>query len=293
MPRGQMRFDLHVHTTYSDGDCTPRQVIEMAALAGLDGIAITDHDECRGLNDIAGDVPDGLRVFAGIEVSAVHDGGQVHVLGLGIDPNESGILSYVAEAGQKRRERAAKMIDMMQAAEINITMDEVRAVCGRRVVSDYPAERSFDGVIGRPHLAAVLVAKGYAQSVKEVFARFLGRYAPFYVPLERVDVRQAADIIISAGGKPVLAHPGLMSGRVLNALVPQLKPLGFWGIEAYHPAHTNGQCRIFVSMARRRGLYVCAGSDFHGSSKPDITLGGERRGGTYLQRSFCALLNGY
>jgi predicted metal-dependent phosphoesterase TrpH len=185
------------------------------------------------------------------------------------------------------------MVDMLQADGIDISMDEVRGMCGAGTASDSLATRRFSGVIGRPHVAAALVKKGYAQNVKEVFVRYLGRHAPYYVPLERVDVRQAADIIIGAGGKPALAHPGLMSGRVLNDLLPKLKLLGFWGIEAYHPAHTNGQCRIFASAARRRGLWVCAGSDFHGSSKPDIVLGAERRGGAYLQRSFCALLSGY
>jgi len=265
---------MHIHTTYSDGDYTPQQVVDMARTMGLDMIAITDHDECRGFGDVSDD--DGLSVIAGIEISATH-GGQVHVLGLGINPQDSGILAHVTQAEKKRRERATRMARLLRDADIDISLDDVDAVCSV-------------GVIGRPHFAAVLVAKGYASSPKEAFSRYLGRHAPFYVPLERITVAQAADMIIGAGGKVVLAHPGLIKGSVLSDLVPQLGDMGFWGIEAYHPSHTTGQCRQFESMARAHGLYVSTGSDFHGSVKPDVKIGDEKRGGDYLGLSMRALL---
>ena len=271
-----MRFDLHIHTTYSDGEYTPQQVVDMAADAGLGGIAITDHDACRGISDIADSR--GLTVLAGIEISATY-GGEVHVLGLGIDPRSDAVLAHVSKAEKQRHSRAVRIMDMLRASGVDMTLEDVEKASGA-------------GVIGRPHFAAVLVAKGYASSPKEAFSRYLGRHAPFFVPLARVSVRQAADIIANAGGKAVLAHPGLMSGSVCDALVPQLKTLGFWGIEAYHPAHTDGQCRAFESMARSHGLYVTAGSDFHGSVKPGVAIGDERRGGGYLKRSLDVLLAG-
>ena len=269
-----MRFDLHIHTTYSDGECTPQQVVDIAAEAGLDGIAIADHDECRGIGNITDNR--GLSVLAGIEISATH-GGEAHVLGFGIDPHSDAVLAHVKKAEKKRWDRAVRIIDMLRASGVDITLEEVEAASGV-------------GVIGRPHFAALLVAKGYASSLKEAFSRYLGRHAPFFVPLARVDARQAAEIINSAGGKAVLAHPGLMSGDVLDTLLPRLGELGFWGIEAYYPTHTDGQCRTFESVARSHGLYVTAGSDFHGCAKPGVAIGGERRGSGYLKRSLDILL---
>ena len=273
-----MRYDLHIHTTYSDGDYTPGQVVDMAVRAGLDGIAITDHDECRGFGDITEAMQKRLSVLAGIEISAAC-GGEVHVLGLDIDPHSDAVLAHVARAEKKRRQRAVRIIGMLRESGVDIALEDVEAVAG-------------EGVIGRPHFAAVLVQKGYASSPKEAFSRYLGRHAPFYVPLERISVQRAAKMISSGGGKPVLAHPGLIAGGVFNDILPRLKDWGFWGIEAYHPTHTDGQCRIFECAAQTHGLYVTAGSDFHGSIKSGVEVGHEQRGGTYLNHSMDVLLAG-
>ena len=145
------------------------------------------------------------------------------------------------------------------------------------------------GVIGRPHIARALVEKGYAESVSDAFERFVGRQAPFYVPLEKISAANAAAVILQAGGRPVLAHPGLLKPGIFDALAARMTDAGFWGIEAYHPSHTDGQCRIYESEARRLGLYVTAGSDFHGTLGQGAELGNEKRGGDYLQKSFEAL----
>jgi predicted metal-dependent phosphoesterase TrpH len=139
--------------------------------------------------------------------------------------------------------------------------------------------------VGRAHIAEALVRKGYAADVKDAFARFLSSRAPYYVPYEKIGVDGAAKMISGAGGLAVLAHPGLMAPGVWDSIYPKLKDMGFWGVEAYHPSHTDGQCREYESLARARGLYVTAGSDFHGGVKPDIALGQEKRGGAYLRES--------
>ena len=272
-----MIFDLHVHTTFSDGDKTPREVVEMAKEAGLDGIAVTDHDECRGYGEISKSDMEGIRVFAGIEIAAELEA-KIHVLGLDIDWQNDVLVSYAQDASEKRQKRAARMLEMINDAGMELAMEEIEQECG-------------GDVLGRPHFAAALVKKGYASSHKEAFVRYLSSHAPFYVPLDRVSAGRAVEMITGAGGKPVLAHPGLVNENVLETLIPQLADLGFWGIEAYHPVHTNGQCVAYAHKARQHGLYVTAGSDYHGSVKKDIRIGQETRGGAYLEKSLQKLLS--
>lgn len=270
-----MRLDLHVHTTYSDGDFTPKQIVAMAKKAGLDGVAITDHDECRGFGEITPE-PD-LLVIPGIEIAACEEGSEVHVLGLGIDWKSEALLAYVRRAGGGRRQRALDVVAKMNAAGLAVDISDV--------------ERECQGdAIGRPHIAAALVRKGYADSVEDAFARFLGRQAPFYIPLEKISAAQAAQMIRQAGGKPVLAHPGLLRTGLFDILAPGLDEAGFWGIEAYHPSHSDGQCMAFESEARRLGLYVTSGSDFHAGLGQGTGLGQETRGGAYLEESVRELL---
>lgn len=267
-----MKLDLHVHTTFSDGDFTPREVADKAKQKGLECIAITDHDECRGCGDVAGET--GLIVISGIELAAKYEG-EAHVLGLDVDWKSPVLLRHIEAAASLREERAESMIEKLRAAGVGLTLEDVRRECG--------------GVIGRPHIAAALVKKGYAADVKEAFVKYLSKHTQFYVPYDKISIERAADIIREAGGKAVLAHPGLIKEDVRNALFPRLARMGFWGVEAYHPTHTDGQCREFESVARQNGLYVTAGSDFHGSAKPGVDIGSETRGADYLRKSIEAL----
>jgi len=270
-----MRLDLHVHTTFSDGDMTPQQVADLAKSVGLDGLAITDHDEIRGFSELM-PVP-GMMLIPGIEIAAIEGDCEVHVLGLNINCRSKGIHSYVRSAVEKRRQRARTIADKLQAAGYNVTLEDIEQECRGNAP-------------GRPHIALALIKQGYAQTLEDAFERFVAREAPFYVPLGRVSVERAAEIIVQAGGKPVLAHPGLLHGGVWDALAPRLKDAGFWGVEAFHPAHSDGQCRLFESEARRLELFVTSGSDFHGALGSRAPLGGERRGGAYLRKSIKALL---
>jgi predicted metal-dependent phosphoesterase TrpH len=272
-----MRLDLHAHTTFSDGDMTPRQVAELAASVGLDGVAITDHDECRGFGELTPIV--GLILIPGIEIAASEGGSEVHVLGLDIDWQHETMASYSGRAMGRRRQRARAVVDKLCSAGYELSIEDV--------------DRECQGcAVGRPHIALALVKKGYAKTVNDAFDRFISREAPFYVPLDKITVEQAAELIVEAGGKPVLAHPGLLKPSLFDALAPRLKDAGFWGIEAYHPSHSDGQCRIFESEARRLVLCVSSGSDFHGSLGERAALGSETRGGAYLQSSFEILISG-
>ena len=263
-----MKPDLHIHTTYSDGGYTPGQVFKAAKEKGLCAVAITDHDECRGCQEAE---ESDIQVLCGIELSA-HFHGEAHVLGYNIDCSDKGLSEHIEKQNESRKKRANKMIKMFKDADIDISMQEVLDVCR-------------GDVLGRPHIAEVLVKKGFANSTKQAFTKYLNRHAKFYVPREKVEIEKAARLIVEAGGKPVLAHPGLMPGVIWNELSGVLKEFGFWGIEAYHPSHTDGQCRAFESFARQNGFYVTCGSDFHGGAKPGIEIGQEQRGGGYLLHS--------
>lgn len=268
-----MRMDLHVHTTFSDGDLTPNQAVQKAMLAGLDAVAITDHDECRALDTLS--QSSGISIIPGIELSAQYNG-EVHVLGIGINLDNEALHKHIENAANARRVRIFAMIDRLTRAGIMIESADVEAQC-------------HGNVIGRPHIAAALVKKGYAQTVREAFQKYLSVNTPYYVTQQRISVQQAVSLILNAQGLPVLAHPGLLGDGVLNSLEPQLKSLGFWGIEAYHPSHSDGQCTEFESMARRHSLFVTSGSDYHGRLTP-VKIGCEARGGSFLQKSFNALI---
>jgi predicted metal-dependent phosphoesterase TrpH len=267
-----MDIDLHVHTTYSDGDLTPREVAAAAKQKGITCIAITDHDECRGCGEAA--METGVTVVPGIELSAKYEG-ETHVLGLCIDWRSPALLAHIEEAALLRGERAQSIIERLNAAGVHITIEDVRC--------------ESSGIIGRPHIAAALVKKRYASSVKEAFKTYLSKHTQFYVPYDKISIERAVELINGAGGKAVLAHPGLLRDETRDALFPRLKSFGFWGVEAYHTTHTDGECVEYESRARQYGLYVTAGSDFHGSAKPSIDIGSETRGGAYLRQSLEAL----
>lgn len=268
-----MKVDLHIHTTFSDGELTPQEVSQRAAAAGLAAFAITDHDECRGFGTL--EKTDGA--IAGIELAA-HMNGEVHVLGLDINCGNDTLVAHVQKAAHSRVNRAYEIIERLNHDGIAVSMDEVKEACG-------------GDVIGRPHIAAVLVKKGFAATVSDAFDRYLSSHAPYYVPQKKISVSSAAELILGAGGKPVLAHPGLLGGSVLGGLLPQLKEMGFWGVEAYHPAHTDGQCVEYESVARQKKLFVTSGSDFHGSSTPRVGIGEETRSSSYLQESLLILIS--
>jgi predicted metal-dependent phosphoesterase TrpH len=134
------------------------------------------------------------------------------------------------------------------------------------------------------------VKKRYAKNVKEAFKAYLSKHTEFYVPFDKISVDEAAELIGKAKGLAVLAHPGFIGEAAQNKLLPSLREMGFWGIEAYHPSHSDGQCAMFESIARSYGLYITSGSDFHGSAKPGIEIGGETRGGEYLKASVRELM---
>lgn len=254
-----MKFDLHTHTTASDGTDTPAQLIERAARGGFGLIAVTDHDTLSGLDEAesAGRAR-GVRVIPGVEISAGEEI-EVHVLGYGIHDREplEQALSGMREA---RRARMRKMIGKLRDLGIEVDRERVAALSGDSV--------------GRPHLARALVEMGCVRDVREAFFRYLSPGRPAYVPREKLTVAQAIHLLRGAGALPVIAHPGQNKGAAfwMSDRLAAMKKEGLMGLEAYHMAHTQAECQAFDRMARKLGLLVTGGSDYHGLVK-QIELG--------------------
>jgi hypothetical protein len=268
------RVDLHAHTTASDGLLTPAALLERAVEAGLATIAMTDHDTAAGVREVQGlpgGVPGGLEVIPGIEVSAYVGDRDLHVLGFFIDPRAAALLEYEEERRVQRTERLKQIVAGLQAGGLAITLDEVYAQPGG------------DSAPGRPHVARVLIAKGYGSTMGDVFKRLLGKGGPGYVPYPKPEAGEAVTLIKAAGGLAVIAHPGLddLDGH-LDALVDK----GMAGIEVFHPEHDAAARARYHAFADRRGIAVSGGSDFHGDGKKD----GGALGGTPLEPSYLLAL---
>ncbi|HXE81424.1 MAG TPA: PHP domain-containing protein [Vicinamibacterales bacterium] len=254
-------IDLHLHTTASDGECAPAELVERARRAGLRTIAVTDHDTVAGIEDArrAGEQY-GMRVIAGIEITAVASEKDVHMLGYFIDPGNRELLSFLVEQRTARIERVHEMGRRLAALGCPIDVEALLAPFGK-------AGRA----VGRPAIAKALVEAGYVANISEAFERYLGLEAAAFVPRRGASPEEVVGVIHRAGGLAAVAHPG-PSAR--DHLIPPMIEAGLDAIEAYHTDHDEAMVAKYRAMAEQHGLAVCGGSDFHGESRhPHATLG--------------------
>lgn len=257
------RLDLHLHTTHSDGSCTPTEVVGLAHQARVTALAITDHDITSGISEaIAAGEQYGIEIIPGVEISSIMEGSELHILGYFLDWQDTLLNERFKSLRDSRHRRNPQIIDRLQSLGIEITYDEVCALAG----SDS---------VGRPHIARALMNKGVVTSAKEAFDRFLGDGKLAYVPRELPSPAEAIHWIKAARGLAVLAHPTWvkLTEQTLAALVRQLKANGLDGVEVYYSTHSARQTREYLSLAQQLGLLVTGGSDFHGLTKPDIEVG--------------------
>lgn len=249
------KYDLHSHTTASDGTNAPAVQVQLAREAGLCGIAITDHDTVAGVAEAqsAGRAI-GVEVIPGVEISTVAGGRDIHVLGYFIDTENTVFLERLKQLRKTRNTRNEMILSKLASLGIEVSMDEV--------IGQARKNPGKDETIGRPHIAEVLVGKGYATDMADAFDRYLATGAAAYVNPPRIRPEEAVDWIREAGGVPVLAHPGLYGN---DELVNQLIAYGIAGIEAYHSDHGPEEEARYAELAERHGLIATAGSDFHGS----------------------------
>ena len=257
------QVDLHVHSTKSDGTFTPKALVDYALQKGLAAFALTDHDTIDGLSEAlsyAEDKP--IEVVPGIEFSTEYEKKDVHVVGLYIRYDEPAFSSKLQSFVDSRIQRNIKMCRNLQGAGIDITFEKL-------------CEENPGAVITRAHYAAYLFNHGYIEDRAEAFAKYIGDDCPYYIPREKVTPAQAVDLILQAGGIPVLAHPPLyhMEKISLDSLVGKLKENGLMGIETLYSSYTAKDERDMFRLAKKYDLLPSGGSDFHGENKPGLDLG--------------------
>ena len=257
-------IDLHVHTTASDGQYTPAQIIQKAAEKNLKAIAITDHDTVAGLEEAkAGGRELGVTVVPGIELNITFPTGEFHLLGLGIKTPSPALINIVENVIKNRNDRNAQIIAKMNEDGVPLTQEELQA--------DFP-----NTVIGRPHFAAELVKHGVVKTRQQAFDQYLARGRKWYVPRVCTNLDEAIVALRESGAVPVVAHPMslyLSWGRLPDFLKDCYEK-GVMGIEAFHPGARVTECLRLEELGRKIGFIITAGSDFHGEKiRSDRRLG--------------------
>lgn len=246
--------DLHTHTTCSDGQTPPRELIRLAKHRGVHVIAVTDHDSVEAIPeclDEGGRL--GVRVVPGIEMSSRFEGHDVHVLGLGLHHEAPGLLARLAELHESRRIRVGKICEKLAALGVALEPAEVLREAGGKSV-------------GRRHVARAMVKKGLVRSLNEAFDRFLGQGSPANVPANELTPADAARLILDHGGIPAFAHPGFLDDEAVVEKVLDASPIR--AIEVFHRYRSATRHLRYLDLARRRNLRVTGGSDFHGDEHP-------------------------
>ncbi len=247
-------IDLHLHTTYSDGTRTPKELV--FATRYFEAIAITDHDTIGGIDEAQAAALEAgwaLNVLPGIELSAVLADTEVHILGYGIDYCSEVLLKKLSCLSQEREDRIAEMVDKLTKLGYPLSLDDLPVT----------------GIPGRAHVARAMVKKSYVSSVSEAFQRFLNPGKPGYVPRSKLSPTEAVELIHQAKGVAVVAHPGLIN---LEFTKETLKIIPVDGLEAYHSAHQKEETTFFINFARENNLLITGGSDCHGPHGKDKEL---------------------
>jgi 3',5'-nucleoside bisphosphate phosphatase len=261
--------DLHLHTTASDGVMSPSEIVRYARKRGLQAIAITDHDTIEGLEEgVSEGERIGFEVIPGIEISAEHSPGSMHLLGYFFEIHHPMLTERLAYLQGARAERNPKIVAKLNDLGIKVTYEDVIRASG-------------GGQVGRPHFAQVLLDMGYVNSFQEAFDRFLRKGAPAYVDKVRFAPKEALRFINEASGIGVLAHPNTLGTNGygdLERLILQLMEYGLKGIEVYYPEHSGLAVAQYKGLAERYGLLATGGTDYHGLEKDGLDIGVGRGG---------------
>ncbi|MGE5524852.1 MAG: 3',5'-nucleoside bisphosphate phosphatase [Rhodospirillaceae bacterium] len=259
-----LHYDLHCHSTRSDGLLTPAEVVSRAAGRGVHVLALTDHDELSGLDEAANAATVlGVELVAGVEVSVSWAGHTLHIVGLRIDPSSEALKEGLEGIRAGRAARAARMAEGLALAGIQGALEGAQAYA------------TNPDLVGRTHFARFLVERGHARDMRAVFKRYLTAGHPGYVPHEWATMEEAMRWLREAGGVPVLAHPGRyrMENWQREEMLERFKALGGVAVEVVTGSHTPDQYVYWAKAARRHGLLASCGSDFHGPEESYYDLG--------------------
>jgi predicted metal-dependent phosphoesterase TrpH len=256
-------IDLHTHTSYSDGTFAPAEVVKLANQRGISVVAITDHDTTDGLAEaLAAGEAIGVVVVPGVEFSAEYEGASLHILAYWIDPAHEGLRAELQRLNDSRFRRGELMVEKLRELGHELSFERVREIAG-------------SGLIARPHVAQAMVEAGIVPNEKSAFDLYIADDGPAAVPKHALHPLDAVDLIRSAGGACVLAHPGMWRGQdaVPDALIEQMAERGMAGLEVDHTDHTPEQRERYRGMAERLRLVVTGGSDCHGERYDPVRLG--------------------
>ncbi|MBE8954279.1 MAG: PHP domain-containing protein [Quinella sp. 2Q5] len=248
-----MAGDLHTHTHFSDGSCSPEELVAAAKKIGLHYLGITDHDTVDGVRHLYenGLYPGrGVNIIPGVELSANHPTRDIHIVGYNIDIYNEALLEMLDKIIEARWERFSQIINILQSKQYNIREADVLKVAGT------------SSSIGRAHIARALVKIGAFKSVRDAFDKMLGKGCPAYVPRYLPEVDEVIDVIHQAGGLAILAHPKLVGDdELVESLCPKMD-----GLEVYYPFHKPEETQHYFFLARKYNLLIAGGSDFHGAA---------------------------
>jgi predicted metal-dependent phosphoesterase TrpH len=250
--------DLHIHSTFSDGTSSVQDIVRMAQQKGLRTIAITDHDCLRGYA-VAKESAAGsdLEVIPGVELSSEIGGIDIHILGYFCNTNDSALNSRLDDMKTARFHRATKMVSNLNSMGIDLRFETVAKIAG-------------DAAIGRPHIAAAMLKEELIYSFREAFDRYLGYNSPAYVEKLALQPKEVFQLILGAGGLPVLAHPGIIS---IDERIPQFIRDGLAGIEVYHSEHPAAIRKHYLRYCQKYKLAFTGGSDFHSLTQMKSEIG--------------------
>ena len=267
--KNRLGIDLHIHSTASDGSLTPAEIINRAQRLNLAAIAITDHDSIYGSKEaLQAGIPPSLKFLTGVEISAAHPtffpgSGSFHILGYCIRLDNQALNQALNRLREARKNRNPKIIKRLNELGLKISLEDVNPTIAH-------------GQLGRPHIAQVMIKKGFVKSMDEAFDKFLGAGKPAYVDKNRIGCEETIKMIRDAGGVPVLAHPALLNINddfQLEELIQNLIKIGMRGIEVYYPEHSPKQMQRYRELANKYNLLITGGTDFHGSITPKIEMG--------------------
>ena len=259
-----VQADLHLHTTFSDGNLTPAQLVDLCAASGIRLAAITDHDSTEGVEEAlsAARQHPGLKVIVGVELSTDVPGSEIHLLGYFVDHEQTEFQDTLREFRDGREGRARRMVERLAELGVPVSWERVEELSG-------------GGAIGRPHIAQAMVEEGYVKYPKDAFDRYLGRNGPAYVERARLTPVEAVRMLVSNGAVPVMAHPTFSVPRLdddgiaeLNRVLVELRTEGLAGMEVYYGRYEPDEVALLKSMSDELGLIPCGGSDYHASGNP-------------------------
>jgi len=270
-----MFADLHLHSRFSDGTFAPEEIAERAQRAGLRAIALTDHDTIEGCERTAAACEaKGVEFLFGAELTAEHNGHELHILAYAVDPQNPRLLAGLSKFQHVRQQRIREMVARINALNVPLDVEAVFALANCRSP-------------GRPHVARAMVQARLCGTLDEAFERFLKKGRPAWVPKAKMSALEAVDLIHQARGLAVMAHPGL---NKTDESIPDLVAAGLDGIECYHTKHNTATVGHYLAIARQFNLLVTGGSDCHGLSKGKPLIGTVKLDYAHVERLYAARL---